>query len=435
MRVLMHLRPDWRELPGGDLVQLQRWGTWLTELGDEPGDGGERGVQVCYSDALQPDLTGIDLVHFHNLGRAFALWEPLQHCRQYGVPTVLTPLYWPTEEYEDHGRPGLSGFLVSLLPRGVRDRLKSAARWLLQPGQRGALLHEVWSGHAALARRFLSGFDAFITNSSAERAELQRLLPEPSAPIHVVHSGVDARYWSNDRELWAREHGRGAWVARERAWVARPESSTGVVSRDSATTPFEDSGRATPDAIETEDEVPAPREGVLCVARFDPQKAQHRLIRALRPLDTPLTLAGPDNPNYPGYRAFCQRIGGPGLTLLPRQNPAQLTALYRRCRVHALCSWYETTGLTGLEAGCCGARVVMTDRGGTRDYGGDRAWYADPADLYSIGRTVEKALEADDTPDLHQRVVEHFTWEKSAAALLEAYEQVLSLRPSARRAA
>ena len=117
MRILMHLRPDWESLPGGDLVQLQRWAVWLQELG----------LDVEVSDAPQPDLRGVDLVHFHNLGRAFAHWDVLKHCRRAGVPTVLTPLYWPTDEYERLGRPGWQGLVSRFLPAGWRERLKTAA--------------------------------------------------------------------------------------------------------------------------------------------------------------------------------------------------------------------------------------------------------------------------------------------------------------------
>ena len=395
MRVLMQIRPDWRELPGGDLVQVQRWAVWLRELG----------VQVAVGDAAAPALAGVDLVHFYNLGRAYALWPALAHCRRFGVPTVLTPLYWPTEEFERYGRPGLLGLVSRLLPGRLRARLKSAARLLRQPGQRGGLLREVWSGQDVLARRFLAAFDVLIAGSRPEADALRLLLPDHPA-VALVHIGVDAFYWSDDRDLWRCE--------RQPAWPGPPADEPD---------PPEDAG-------------PAPaRAGVLCVARFDPQKGQHRLIKALRPVQVPLTLAGPTNPNYPHYRAYCARLGGPSVTILPRQGRGQLRALYRRCRVHALVSWYETTGLTGLEAGCCGARVVMTDRGGTRDYGGELAWYADPADLYSIGRTVEQALEAPDTPDLRTRVAQHFTWEQSARALLRVYQDLLAGRAAHRHAA
>jgi glycosyltransferase involved in cell wall biosynthesis len=263
-----------------------------------------------------------------------------------------------------------------------------------------------------VACQFLASFDALIVNSSAESAELQRLLPA-HPPIHLVHCGVDALYWSEDRRRWAVERKAlfpGSYHPTEPSTVPDAVSDPRHANRSPA------------------------RQGVLCVARFDPQKGQHRLIQALRPLHVPLTLAGPDNPNHPRYRGLCQKLAGPEVTFLPRQGPEQLQCLYRQCQVHALCSWYETTGLTGLEAGSCGARVVMTARGGTHDYGGDLAWYADPADLGSIRQTIQQALAAASTPDLRSHVARQFTWEKSARTLLRAYEAVLA-RPAARRLA
>jgi glycosyltransferase involved in cell wall biosynthesis len=208
----------------------------------------------------------------------------------------------------------------------------------------------------------------------------------------VVPSGVDALYWSDDRDLWAREQGVSG--------------------------------------IENPSEPPASsrREGILCVSRFDPQKGQHRLIEALRPLCVPLTLVGSDNPNYPGYRALCRKRAGPETTILPRQSLGRLRNLFHSCRVHALVSWYELSGLSALEAGACGARVVTTNRGGMRDYCGDLAWYANPAELVDIRRAVEQALSVPQTPNLADRVRSYFTWEHSARSLHQVYIRVLANR-------
>lgn len=385
MRILMLLRPDWRELPGGDVVQLQRWAVWLQELGQD--------VEV--SDDRRPDLRGVDVVHFHNLSRAQVLRETLHHCREAGVATVLTPLYWPTDEYDCLGRPGLGGIAATLLPSGLRERLKTAYRTRKSGG---SLWRALLTNVVGLSRDFLNGFDALITNSLAEVDALHQLTPVLPATC-IVPSGVDAFYWSEDRSLWRLE---GDWL-------------------------LPDGSRWRTPAEQFEAAPPIPdwqREGVLCVARFDPQKAQHLLIQALKPLKVPLTLVGGDNPNYPDYRNYCRRLAGSEVRILSRQPPGKLKALYQSCRVHALASWYETTGLTALEAGCCGARSVVTSRGGTREYSDDLAWYCHPSNPRSVRRAVEQALEAKSTPDLLSRVRRSFTWEQSARSLLRIYEAV-----------
>jgi glycosyltransferase involved in cell wall biosynthesis len=261
-------------------------------------------------------------------------------------------------------------------------------------------LREVWLGPQTLTRRFLAGFDALIANSQAEAAELGRLL-DVLPPTFLAPSGVDAFFWSSDSRLWAEER-------QPILQAARPVQAA------------EELGSA-----EQYTNV-APKVGVLCVARFDPQKAQHRLIEALRPMKVQLTLAGPDNPNYPAYRRYCQQLAGPGVTILSRRSSMELRKLYASCQVFALCSWYEISALSGLEAACSGARVVMTNRGGWREYGADLAWYADPADLGSIRRAVEAALQAPATPPLRERVLASFTWEHSARALVQAYARALA---------
>lgn len=381
MRVLMHLRPDWRDLPGGDVTQARRWAFWLRELG----------IDVQLSDDAVPDMRGIDLVHLHNLSRAYLLWPTLQAACHANVPVVLTPLYWPVDEYERLGRPGWAGLAGQWLPDLWRGRLKAAARWWKHPDHRSALVQEMWHGARQRAATFLGQVDLVVTNSRAEAHALQELTLK-SPDLVVVPSGVDAYYWSPDRRLWERE------------LEAR-------IADNSDKPPIRE------------------RRGILCVARFDPQKAQHRLIEALRPFNVDLTLVGSDNPNYPRYRAYCQSLAGPRVTILPRQPLDGLRRLYQSCTVFALCSWYEISALSGLEAGCCGARVVMTSRGGWSEYGGAMAWYADPSSLQSIRVAVERALTAAVTPDLLSHVRQNFTWQRGAEALRDAYAHLLASGP------
>jgi glycosyltransferase involved in cell wall biosynthesis len=236
--------------------------------------------------------------------------------------------------------------------------------------------------------RVMRQADVLIAVAPAEAEALRQFLPDVP-PVAVVPSGVDAFYWSDDRGLWGREQGRPL----------------------------------TPDDEDRRDE--EPRCGVLCVGRFDPQKGQHRLIRAVAPLGVPLTLLGATNPNYPRYRRLCQRLAGPGVTLLPPLPYATLRRLYRRSHVHAQCSWYELSSLSALEAAACGANVVTTTRGGMRDYFGDLAWYADPGDDEGLRAAVQSALATPPRADLARHVRQHFRWEQSASLLLQVYQRLL----------
>jgi polysaccharide pyruvyl transferase WcaK-like protein/glycosyltransferase involved in cell wall biosynthesis len=67
IRVLMQIRPDFREVPGGDVVQLEEMLPYLRELG----------VTAELSGEESPDLADWDLVHTINLDRPE---EPYRHC-------------------------------------------------------------------------------------------------------------------------------------------------------------------------------------------------------------------------------------------------------------------------------------------------------------------------------------------------------------------
>ena len=71
---------------------------------------------------------------------------------------------------------------------------------------------------------------------------------------------------------------------------------------------------------------------------------------------------------------------------------------------------------------------MTTDRGYTRDYFGDMAWYCDPYDNRSIRRAVEAAHAAPVCQKLRDHVLANFTWAHTAAETLKAYHRVLAVR-------
>jgi glycosyltransferase involved in cell wall biosynthesis len=73
-----------------------------------------------------------------------------------------------------------------------------------------------------------------------------------------------------------------------------------------------------------------------------------------------------------------------------------------------------------------GCNIVITDKGFTRDYFDDLAYYCDPADPVSIFNAVEMAAKNPARQDLQKRVREKFTWEIAASYTLQAYQAVLN---------
>ena len=99
---------------------------------------------------------------------------------------------------------------------------------------------------------------------------------------------------------------------------------------------------------------------------------------------------------------------------------------YRVAKVHVLASWMETTGLSSLEAGRAGCNLVITDKGDTREYFGDMAFYCDPGSEASIRDAVLRAHAVPVCTALSDRIKDQFNWRKAAEVTMDAYLQVLS---------
>ncbi|WP_170955544.1 glycosyltransferase family 4 protein [Ornithinimicrobium cerasi] len=165
---------------------------------------------------------------------------------------------------------------------------------------------------------------------------------------------------------------------------------------------------------------------LICVGRLEPHKNQLGLIKALKGVDdVKITIVGPDHPDHPRYRDACRRAAGANVSFLPNVQHEQLAELYAAHRVHALPSWYETTGLVSLEAAAAGCAVVTTDRGHAREYFGSDAWYCDPAHPASIRDAVLQALQHGPSAELARRVATEFSWEETARQTLAGYRYVL----------
>jgi glycosyltransferase involved in cell wall biosynthesis len=162
------------------------------------------------------------------------------------------------------------------------------------------------------------------------------------------------------------------------------------------------------------------RQGVLCVGRIEPHKNQLGLARACRELAVPLTLVGPEHPHHPGYVEACQRAY-PGLRWVPECDQQDLVGYYDAARVHALCSWFETTGLSSLEAAARRCSIVSTSRGYASEYFGGDAQYCDPADGRSVVSALRNALSERQPGELAKRVRAKCTWSETARRTLDAY--------------
>jgi glycosyltransferase involved in cell wall biosynthesis len=282
----------------------------------------------------------------------------VRRAREARIPVVLSPLYW-SQRY----LPGVDS------PHSLAERVLTVARFSASTARRGMALTSWRVLQPQLEKLIcIESADLLAPNSKSEARAIREELGT-STPAHIVPNCVDSRLF------------------------VLPESSS-----------------------------QARRSGVLYVGRIEPHKNQLALIRALAGTGISLKIVGPVHPHHTSYLNVCQKAADSNVEFVGEVAHSKLVELYQRTEVHAMPSWFETTGLSSLEASVCGAAVVSTDRGYVRDYFGADAHYADPASVTSIRAAVLRALEAGHSDALRERILGNFTLQHAARETLAAYE-------------
>jgi glycosyltransferase involved in cell wall biosynthesis len=132
-------------------------------------------------------------------------------------------------------------------------------------------------------------------------------------------------------------------------------------------------------------------------------------------------------PNHTEYYNYCKKIADKNVTFTSFLPQQKLIEHYAASKVHALPSWFETTGLSSLEAAAMGCNLVVSPNGDTRDYFEGHAWFGSPEDPLSIDKAIEDALNSPSNMEFRDIVLEKYTWKKAAEATRIAYEHVLKI--------
>ena len=211
-------------------------------------------------------------------------------------------------------------------------------------------------------------------------------------------------------------------LARSQHERAIIQTGLGVDSRRIDVVPIGCRFPAAEDAI-----LQAPREDV-CLhvsSYYQDRKNVVRLIEACRSAGIRLRLAG--NGGKGTERAALERAlrGAADVVELGFVSEVQLLQEMQRCRVFALPSLFEGVGLAAAEAGLQGCGVVVTDKGGPRDYFGGNAYYADPYSTSSIRSALVAAMQDPRQPALARELSQRLSASQSAARLLQAYSRLI----------
>jgi glycosyltransferase involved in cell wall biosynthesis len=312
------------------------------------------------------DYDRYDLFHFTNITRPADI---LYHTRRAHKPYVVSPLLVDYSEYDSHHRHGLSGWLLRQLPTHLNEYTKTVARWAV-------------------------GRDSIRSKSyilKGQRNSIREIIKK--AAMVLPNSGTEYE------KLYA-EYG----IAKEYS----------IVPNGIDTSLFHPNGTHERD-----------NDLVLCAARIEGIKNQLNLVIALNNTRFKLVLVGSYAPNQKRYYETCRKAAAPNVEFHDHVPQDQLAGFYKKAKVHVLPSWFETCGLSSLEAAAMGCNIVVTAKGFTREYFGDDAIYCDPGDTTSILKSIEFASGQANNKSLQERISSQFTWQRAAAITAAAYKKVL----------
>jgi glycosyltransferase involved in cell wall biosynthesis len=313
------------------------------------------------------DYSRYDLLHFFNLTRPADI---LRHIEQTDKPFALSPIWINYSEYDKHHRKGVSGSLFRFLSGHRIEYLKAIARAI-----KGKDLLPCFSyllkGHRTGMKEILRRSAIIFPNSYKEYEQIVKQL-SIETPFIKVPNGVEPHLFRNGNH-----NGKDAGL-------------------------------------------------VVCAARIEGIKNQLNLIKALNNTAYTLLIIGDPAPNQHEYYERCKKIAADNVVFIRHLPQQELVSYYQKAKVHIQPSWFESCGLSSLEAGLMGCNIVLTQKGFSKEYFQDMAFYCDPSSPSSILKAVENASRKETNIQLQQKILRHYTWQQAAIKTLEGYRQILT---------
>ncbi|OGC60748.1 hypothetical protein A3K34_02960 [candidate division WWE3 bacterium RIFOXYC1_FULL_40_10] len=171
---------------------------------------------------------------------------------------------------------------------------------------------------------------------------------------------------------------------------------------------------------------------IICVGRIEPRKNQLNVIEAVAKLrkelakDLRLVFVGASNniKHFEYNAKFSSLVSKFDWIKVIKWIPnSEMPSYFHYAKVAVSASWFETTGLTSLEALFCGTNAVASGER-AKEYLGGYASYCDPNDVESIKEAIKKELFAP-RPKIDDSVRKEYTWENAAKKTAEEYRKLL----------
>jgi glycosyltransferase involved in cell wall biosynthesis len=371
MKVLMLGRIGLLENGGGDKVQIENTALELRKLG----------VEVEISTGLNFDPFKYDLIHVFQLDWTAETNLYAKKVKKAGKPLILSPIHHSVAEvkkFEDlyaFDFRRLSKFLFK--DQHSRDTFKNVYRSFSDPRKILPTIVSVFKGLKRMHQETLKLSDMVLVQTQLEAKDLQATY-SVDFNWKIVPNGVGEPFLNP------------------------------VIAKN-------------PLDIENY---------ILCVGRIEPRKNQLKIIEAVSQLrkelnqDISLVFIGKKvkSRHFEYTHLFnFQLEKNPWIRYIEQIPYEEMPSYYHYAKIGISASWFETTGLTSLEALFCGANAVASGKR-AKEYLGDLAQYCVPEDVKSIKEAIKKAYFAP-PPAIPEKMRELYTWKNAAVKTLEAYRR------------
>ncbi len=328
---------------------------------------GSLGIDTTIRLTHEPiDYKEYDLLHFFNITRPADI---IYHIKRTATPFVASPNLVLYSEYDKRFRKGLPGFILRLFPNYCIEYIKVLGRWLNGTDKLKSISY-LWTGQHKSIRQILKRAAFVLPNSNMENGKLSEIF-QVAPEYRIIPNGVDPDLFSYD------------------------------------------------ETIQKDEQM------ILSVARIEGLKNQLNLIKGLNNTEFKVFIIGSCAHNQKSYYNLCRKAAAPNIQFLGRVCQEELVQYYQKAKVHILPSWFETCGLSTLEAAVMGCNIVVTEKGYTREYFGDHALYCDPSSPDSILKAVRKATARKQDYLLRDKILRDYTWQRAAFLTSQAYNQTL----------
>lgn len=376
MKVIMLGRIGLLKNGGGDKIQVENTAKELRNLG----------VTVDVSSDLTADLSNYDIVHIFQLDWGSEAYLHAKRAKKLGKPVVLSPIHHSVAEvkrYDDiytFGFRKLAKYLFN--DQFKRDMLKNVYRTISDPSRIFPTSLGLVYGLKNLHKKTLELVDTVFVQTEKEALDLKETY-DTTFNFVKVPNGVGE------------------------VFITKKEFTN--------TLPISDY--------------------IICVGRIEPRKNQINIIKAIEQMraelkkDIGLVFIGLESIHkHKTYiKLFRKELDRkPWIIHIPSVPYEEIPGYYHFAKVCVSASWFETTGLTSLEAIFCKTNAVAAGDQ-AKEYLGALAAYCDPGDITSIkNATIQQYMAP--RPEVPSDMIKEYTWKNAAEKSLAEYKKLLDFK-------